>query len=82
VTPRPRPASRTAWRVGLVHPAFDEVWAASVCKICDPVFESADVGFVRRVLRSETGLISALLWEADPQRFVERSPDSGLLECP
>src|ERR1700712_1437833 len=61
--------------------AFDGDWAAGVCSVCDPVFRSADVGFVRQMPR-ESGrvLISSLLWEADPLRFAERYPDSGIVE--
>jgi hypothetical protein len=59
--------------------ALDQSWADAVCSACDPVFESADVGFVRQVQRDPRGRIDALLWEADPRRFAQRYPDSGII---
>jgi hypothetical protein len=58
---------------------LDQGWADAVCSVCDPVFESADVGFVRQVQRDRRGRIDALLWEADPRRFAQRYPDSGII---
>ncbi len=52
-----------------------EGWAADVCAACDPVFEAADVGFTQ----NQRGP-SAFLWEADPERFAARYPDSGIVE--
>ena len=57
---------------------FDAEWVETVRGRCDRVFQAADVGFVAQVMTSETG--PALLWEADPKRFVERYPDSGVVE--
>lgn len=50
--------------------------------MCDPVFEAADVGFLRQLhyADDEQGAVDGLLWEADPQRFAERYPDSDILE--
>ena len=61
--------------------ALDRGWAEAVCSVCDPVFESADVGFVRQ-LHSEpvSGGITSLLWEADPRRFAERYPNSKIVD--
>ena len=63
--------------------AFDGQWAAEVCAYCDPVFEAANVGFVRQG-QSDTDADSsvggAILWEADPPRFAEAYPDSGIVE--
>lgn len=60
---------------------FDAAWVRAVVQECDPVFESAGVGFVRQVLvDSSTGEVNALLWEADPMMFAERYPDSGIVE--
>ena len=61
---------------------LDESWAIDVSRMCDPVFEAADVGFVRQPLPTGPGhVVDALLWEADPQRFVGRYPDSGLVDA-
>jgi len=61
--------------------AFDQSWADDVCRLCDPVFESADVGFVRQTAHDPgSGIITSLLWEADPVRFAERYPDSDVIE--
>lgn len=64
-----------------VHP-WGERWAVNVAQACDPVFESADVGFVRQVQYADDQRdeVVYLLWEADPQRFAERYPDSGIVE--
>jgi hypothetical protein len=57
--------------------AFDQTWRDDVRAACDPVFEAADAGF-----EWNTGHWSeahpAMLWEADPLRFAERYPDSGI----
>lgn len=57
-------------------------WADQVAQECDPVFEAADVGFVRQVQYADDAqsLVVALLWEADPERFAARYPDSGIVE--
>ena len=56
-------------------------WADLVARECDPVFEAADVGFVGQVLYAEDQeTVVALLWEADPERFAARYPDSGIVE--
>lgn len=61
--------------------AFDQRWADAVCSVCDPVFASADVGFVRQIQSDPAdGLVQALLWEADPLRFAERYPDSRIVD--
>ena len=59
-----------------------EPWAEEVARVCDPVFEAADVGFVRQVSYAgdEQNEVVYLLWEADPQRFADRYPDSGIVE--
>jgi hypothetical protein len=49
-------------------------WAAAVSAICDPVFAAADAGFIP----ADGGFADALLWEADPSRFAQRYPDSGI----
>lgn len=61
---------------------MDRGWADQVAKECDPVFEAADVGFVRQVQYADDAqsLVAALLWEADPERFAARYPDSGIVE--
>ena len=50
---------------------IDEAWLSVVSGWCDPVFEAADAGFAVNQ-RGPT----ALLWEADPEAFVRRYPDS------
>jgi len=65
----------------MVTGVFGQRWADDVCRLCDPVFELADVGFVRQTSRGPaSGVISSLLWEADPIRFAERYPDSGIID--
>ena len=46
---------------------------------CDPVFDSAGVGFIAQVIIREE-IVDALLWEAKPGPFAKRYPDSGLVE--
>jgi hypothetical protein len=59
---------------------FDAEWAVAVCAVCDPVFAAAAVGFVRQQLPDYGGdVVPALLWEAEPARFAERYPDSGIV---
>ena len=60
--------------------ALDDAWAEAVCGICDPVFAAADVGFKRRVRAEPRRGIVSLLWEADPERFAARYPESGIVE--
>lgn len=59
-----------------------EQWADEVAQACDPIFEAADVGFVRQVTyaNDDKHEVISLLWEADPQRFADRYPDSGIVE--
>ncbi|WP_028642221.1 hypothetical protein [Nocardioides sp. URHA0020] len=60
---------------------FDGRWAATVCAYCDPVFEAANVGFVRHALPAQPDdPVAAILWEADPSKFAESYPDSGIVE--
>jgi hypothetical protein len=73
-----RPGSRVYRR--FVTGPFDRQWAVDVCAVCDPVFSAADVGFVRQPLPDYVSDVApALLWEADPLRFAERYPDSGVV---
>jgi hypothetical protein len=61
--------------------ALDQSWAEAVCLVCDPVFESADVGFIRQVQRDPSSrLVTALLWEANPRSFAQRYPDSRIVD--
>lgn len=57
-------------------------WAEQVCAHCDPVFAAADVGFERQLQHPGPGSddVTALLWEADPERFAARYPESGIDE--
>ena len=59
---------------------YDDAWAREVTAWCDPVMEAADVGFVRQVMHDEPGVVTAILWEADPARFAAAYPDSGIVE--
>ena len=59
---------------------IDLPWRDAVKTACDPVFLGADVGFVWNESVSFEGPGPALLWEADPLRFAERYPDSGIEE--
>jgi hypothetical protein len=54
-------------------------WSDAVHAQCDPVFAAADVGFTSQ--QPDTpGLVTALLWEAEPAAFAARYPDSGIIE--
>ncbi|TIC82181.1 hypothetical protein E8D34_16990 [Nocardioides sp. GY 10113] len=57
---------------------FEAPWVDDVCRHCDPVFDAADVGFVRQALVDGQGRPSALLWEAAPSLFLARYPDSEI----
>ncbi|WP_457206064.1 hypothetical protein [Nocardioides sp. P5_C9_2] len=61
---------------------IDDNWVEAVVEACDPIFEAADVGFVRQLQYADErrALVDALLWEADPRRFAQRYPDSGIVE--
>ena len=61
---------------------LDDAWADEVVRSCEPVFRAADVGFVHQVGYGddERRTVSALLWEAEPHRFAERYPDSGIVD--
>lgn len=61
---------------------MDDTWVEAVVEACDPVFEAADVGFVRQLQYADERrtYVDALLWEADPRLFAERYPDSGIVE--
>jgi hypothetical protein len=55
----------------------DLAWRDAVRDACEPVFASADVGFVW----NKSNFVAdrpTLLWEADPKRFSARYPDSGI----
>jgi len=62
---------------------FDDAWADAVRRWCDPVFDAADCGFEWNGSahdKADDGQSTSLLWEAVPQRFAERYPDSGIVE--
>ena len=61
---------------------IDHEWVEKVCAYCDPIFEAAQVGFVRQAVHSDEAgqVVNALLWEADPANFAARYPDSGIVE--
>lgn len=60
---------------------FDDSWVRGVTAECDPIFEAAEVGFTRQVMRNDPeGTATALLWEAEPALFAAKYPDSGIIE--
>jgi hypothetical protein len=61
---------------------FDNRWVEEVSAYCDPVFDAAQVGFKRQILKAdeEGQVATALLWEADPAAFAKRYPDSGIVK--
>ena len=56
---------------------LDDAWAQEVAAFVDPVLALADFGFGRLPSNSRA---DALLWGADPVRFAERYPESGIIE--
>ncbi|WP_323099172.1 hypothetical protein [Intrasporangium sp. YIM S08009] len=60
---------------------FDDDWSATVCAALDSLFLGASAGFSRSSPgQPRDGVVSDMLWEADPLRFAERYPDSGVVE--
>ena len=59
---------------------LDRVWVEEVCGVCDPGFAAGDVGFERQVHEEPGRGVTALLWEAEPERFAARYPSSGIIE--
>jgi hypothetical protein len=62
---------------------LDRAWAEAVRRWCDPVFAAADCGFEWNgsgYQRDPDGHVHSLLWEAGPELFAERYPDSGVIE--
>lgn len=53
---------------------FGPEWVGAVRTLCDPVLDAANVGFIAQVQGGETG--PALLWEASPEQFAARYPES------
>lgn len=67
---------------GETESPFDNQWVEEVCTYCDPIFDAAEVGFVRQVQHADESrqVVDALLWEADPVAFAARYSDSGIVE--
>ncbi|WP_076260917.1 hypothetical protein [Intrasporangium flavum] len=60
---------------------FDDDWSATVCAVLDALFLRASAGFSRSSpAHPRDGVVGDLLWEADPIRFLERYPASGVVE--
>ena len=60
---------------------FDDDWSTTVCTVLDDLFLRARAGFSRAApARPRDGVVGDLLWEADPARFLERYPDSDVVE--
>src|SRR6476660_9796187 len=57
--------------------AVDLTWRDAVRDACEPVFAWADVGFVWN-RATFYAVQPTLLWEADPEWFAARYPDSGI----
>jgi hypothetical protein len=56
----------------------DVAWRDAVRAACESVLASAQVGFQWNDTTHFDGDTPALLWEADPQRFATRYPESGI----
>lgn len=59
---------------------IDLAWRDAVRAACEPVFLAADAEFEWNDDGHFDEESPALLWEAEPQRFAERFPDSGIEE--
>lgn len=60
---------------------FEPEWSLIVSRRLDALFDSTNAGFSRSSPQQPTtGLVGDMLWEADPIRFAERFPDSGVVE--
>lgn len=60
---------------------FDPQWSEVVCTRLDSVFEAASAGFVRSLPREpQDGTLEDMLWETTPEKFLERYPDSRIVE--
>jgi hypothetical protein len=63
--------------------SLDSTWVEGVRRWCDPVFSSANCGFEWNGsgYNSEAGgQVTAMLWEAVPDLFAERYPESDIIE--
>ena len=59
---------------------FEEDWSAAVCAVLDTLFLGSSAGFSRTApAQPRPNVVEDLLWEADPVRFAERYPDSGVV---
>jgi hypothetical protein len=64
-----------------VTDGFDDDWSTTVCTVLDDLFLRAGAGFSRAApAQPHDGVVGDLLWEADPTRFLERYPDSDVVE--
>lgn len=60
---------------------FEPEWSAIVCRRLDAVFDATNAGFSRTSPEQPMiGVVDDMLWEANPIRFAERYPDSGIVE--
>lgn len=60
---------------------FEPEWTAIVCSRLDCLFEATGAGFSRSMPGEPVnGQVGDMLWEADPIRFVERYPESWIIE--
>jgi hypothetical protein len=67
--------------IGRVTMGFEPGWSVEVCQRLDELFAAAQAGFSRSLPASPTiGWVGDMLWEAEPLRFHERYPDSGIAE--
>ena len=62
-------------------PRFEDDWSSIVCGSLDRIFLRASAGFQRTAPETFTkGVVGDMLWEAEPVRYAERYPDSGVVE--
>lgn len=61
------------------HPSI--AWGEAVVAAVNPIMDAAGVGFtLNSGVGDPDGRVTTLLWEAVPARFVERYPDSWVVE--
>ncbi|MDF8265597.1 hypothetical protein [Luteipulveratus flavus] len=59
---------------------FDQAWIRAVKSRCDETLQRADVGFTAQDIHDEHGAVTAIMWQANPQRYAERYPDSAIVD--
>lgn len=60
---------------------FESEWSTIVCRRLDALFDSTNAGFTRSSPEQPMpGVVDDMFWEANPIRFAERYPGSGIVE--